>query len=87
MSFPLTTEYEFTHLVMWLLGEGVTVSNNVAEVVGIVAEHVVDLTCSIGLVLRAFDSRIGRLDVEGYKKQHRYIYGAPVKGLHPPRDK
>ena len=61
---------------MWLLGESVTVSNNVAEVVGIVAKHVVDLTCSIGLVLRAFDSRIGRLNVEGYKKQHRYIYMA-----------
>ena len=52
--------------MVWLLGERVPVADHIAEVVGVVAQHVVDLARSVRLVLTALDPRLGRLRNRGW---------------------
>ena len=49
---------------MWLFGERVTIADNIAKAVGIVSQHIIDLTCSISLILSTLDSSLRCLNME-----------------------
>ena len=55
---------------MWLFGERVTIADNIAKAVWIVSQHIIDLTCSISLILSTLDSSLGCLNMELYERQH-----------------